>query len=292
MKKYVIIGNSAAGIAAAETIRGQDAEAAISIVSDETTFPYERHRVLDVLEGRVKEKDLVFRGEDFYKKNSIDFLSGREVAALHLTRKRVAFKDKETLDFDWLIIASGSAVQLPQIKGIQKEGVVALDGLRDVKFLRENLPLAQTVVVVGSDEPARCLARIIAAKKIEVKFFGDFSCAPEGVDVMSGHSIAEILGEAEVRAVRLANSKVVGVNLVVFTQPRRPRLDFLRDTEIKTREGILVDCAMRTNIPFVFAAGDVSEPAEERAKSGGWEGAAQEGRSIRFSGQRGAEDSA
>lgn len=284
MKKYVIIGNSAAGIAAAETIRGQDAQGRISIISDEDTLPYERHRVLDVLEGRAKEKDLVFRDEDFYKKNSIDLLSGREVVALHLTRKRVAFKDKETLDFDELIIASGSAVKLSQIKGIQKEGVVALDGLNDVKFLRENLPLAHTVVVVGSDETARRLARIVAAKKIEVKFFGDFPCASEGIDVMHGHSIIEILGESEVRAVRLANNKVVGANLVVFTQPRKPRLDFLRDTEIKTREGILVDGAMRTNIPFVFAAGDVSEPAEEQAKSCGWEAAVLEGRSIRFSG--------
>ena len=67
MKRIVIIGNSAAGVSAAESIRDQDKEAQITIVSDEPFAAYERYRILDFLEGKIREHDLHWRNQDFYK---------------------------------------------------------------------------------------------------------------------------------------------------------------------------------------------------------------------------------
>ena len=277
MKKIVIIGNSAAGIAAAEAIREKDKESSVAMVTSEPFLAYERPKILNLLAGKLKERDLFYRSADFYKNNAIDLRLEHEVKEVNLNRKKVVFKDQDPLEFDQLVIATGQGVVLPSLKGIHKEGVVALSGLADVKGVIEQLPVAHTVVVVGSGAIAVEVARIIAEKKMDVKFFGNPTGPVEGVDVMSAETITELIGESEVRAVRLANNKVIGASLVIFTEPRQPRMDFLADSQIRVNQGIIVDQGMRTSMPFVFACGDVAE-IEGREKSKNWSQAVEDGR--------------
>lgn len=279
MKKIVIIGNSAAGIAAAEAIRESDKESSVTIVSDEPFMAYERHKILGLLEGKIKERDLFYRDQDFYKNNGLDLILGREVVELNLNKKKAIFKDREFVGFDELLIASGAKVRLPKLPGIQKEGVVALNGLSELKYIADNLPIAHTVIVVGPGQMAEEVARIIAAKKIDVKYLGQLSAPIEGADVIFDNPILEILGDSEVRAVRLSTQKVIGASLVIFPGTGHANIDLVKDTEIKVNKGIVVDEAMRTNMPFVLAAGDVCEYQDEnRHKVRGWESAQNDGR--------------
>lgn len=275
MKKNVIIGNSAAGITMAETIRQFDKDSAVTIVSAEPFLSYDRCRVLNFIAGKVREKELFLKSEDFYEANGIELLLEREVVDVNFDRKRVFFKTKGFLDFDNLMIASGCGVQLPVLKGIQKQGVVALNGLNDVKFISENLPIAHTVVIVGDDTLAQELAVIIVQRGIEVKLMGKLDASMDGVDVISDNAITEVLGDGDVRAVRLCSNKVIGASLVIFTSPRRPNVDFLKETPIRINKGILVDEAMRTNIPFVFAAGGAAEFLN-RNRVPGWNNSVEE----------------
>ena len=279
MKKIIIIGNSAAGIAAAEALREKDKESFLAIISSEPFLAYHRPKILSFLEGTIKEKDLYFRNQDFYKNNAIELILEKEVTALNLNKKKVIFKEKDFMEFDQLVLATGCRVALPSLKGIQKAGVVAFNGLKDAKFIIENLPIAHTVIIVGSDQTAVALARIVASKKIEVKFFAGIAEPLEGVDVIADNPITEILGDSDAKAVRLSNNKVIGASLVIFTSPRQPEFDFLKDTEIKTNRGILVDSQMRTNIPFVYAAGDICE-FTDREKICDWQNAQQEGQTA------------
>ncbi len=272
MKKILIIGNSAAGTSAAASIREFDKEARITIVSREQFPAYERHKILDYLEGKLKEKDLFFRNQDFYSKNSIELFLDSEVSELNLNRKKAMFKNRDSIEFDFLVIASGAKVKLPVIKGIQKEGVLAFGDLSSVKFLIENLPIAHTVIIVGSDTIAKRIARIVASKKIEVKLFGTSVEPTEGVEVISDNPIMEILGDSEVKAVRLANNKVIGASIIVFCQPRSAAVDFLKDSGVNIGQSILVDAQMRTNYPFVFAIGDCAESAD-RTLAQDWDSA-------------------
>ena len=279
MKRIVIIGNSAAGVAAAEALRQRDKESRISIVSKESFLAYERPKILDFLEGKLKERQLCYCPQDFYKNNDIDLVLEREVVELNLNKKKVIFKDRDFIEFDELVIATGAKVALPAVKGIQKEGVVAFNGLKDAKFIFDNVPIAHTVVIVGEGGIAEQMARIIAAKKIEVKFFGTLSQPIEGVDVITDQTIVEILGDSDAKAVRLSNQKVLGASLVIFTGPTQPQCDFLKETQIKINRGILVDGSLRTNCPFVFAVGDASESCNGE-KQRGWTVAQAEGRRL------------
>lgn len=279
MKRIVIIGNSAAGIAASEAIRESDKESSITIVSDEPFVAYERHKILGLLEGKIKERDLFYRDQDFYKNNALDLLLGREVVELNLNKKKVIFKDREFVGFDELLIASGARVSLPKLPGIQKDGVVALNGLSELKYIVDNLPIAHTVIIIGPGQVAEELARIIAAKKIDVKYLGALSGPIEGVDEICDNPVLEILGDSEARAVRLSTQKVVGASLVIFPRTGHANIGPVKDTQIKVNKGIVVDEAMRTNVPFVLAAGDVCEYQDEnRHKVCGWESSQSEGK--------------
>lgn len=277
MKKIVIIGNSAAGIAAAEAIREKDKASQLSIVSEENTVAYQRPKLLSLLEGKMREGEIILRSADFYRNNNIELFLDRKVTGISVNRRKLHFKDGEPMDFDALLIAAGRKVAVPDIKGVQKEGVVVFSCLESMRFIQDNLPIAHTVIIVAGGAAAEPLARFIAGKKIEVKFFGDLPSPPEGVEVINDNPLLEILGEGEVRAVRLASQKVIGASLVIYTGPYEPRIDFLRDTDIKIDKGILVDSALRTNIPYIFAAGDVCAFADKE-KTCGWEAAAAEGR--------------
>ncbi len=278
MKRIVIIGNSAAGIAASEAIRESDKESSITIISDEPFMAYERHKILGLLEGKIKERNLFYRDQDFYKNNGLGLILGREVVELNLNKKKAVFKDKGFVEFDELLIASGARVSLPKFPGIHKKGVVALNGLSELKYIVDNLPIAHTVIIVGPGQVAEEVARIIAAKKIDVKYLGALSVSIEGVDVIFDNPILEILGDSDARAVRLSTQKVIGASLVIFPGTGQANIDLVKDTQIKVNNGIVVDEAMRTNVPFVLAAGDVCEYQDEnRHKVRGWESARSEG---------------
>lgn len=277
MKKIVIIGNSAAGIAAAEAVRDADKESSITILSREASYAYDRTKLLRLLASQLKERELVYRNADFYRNHAIDLRLEAQAVELNLSKRKVILKDDTFVPFDALLLATGRQVTLPKIKGAQKEGVVALNDLKDIKYILDNLPVAHTVVVVGSGLLARETARVIAEKKIEVKFLGALDEPAEGVDVIAQNPLIEILGESEAKAVRLANQKVIGASMVIFAQEPAPELEILRDTGILTDGGIIVDDAMRTNIDFVLAAGDVAS-LDGQEKTGGWDQAIAQGR--------------
>lgn len=218
MKQIVIIGNTVEGIKAAQEARDRDKEARIVILSEESVPAYEKPLLLKLLEGKMKEREILYRGPDFYKNFNIDLVIGAEVEHISPGRKRIVLKDRdrEPIPYDEIILAAGSRFIKPALKGIQKEGVVTPNTLQDFKFLIDNLPIAHTVCIVGPGPTAEDLARIIAAKKIEVKFFGFLSVPIEGVEAIADNPILEILGEAEVKAVRLSSQKVLGASLVIF----------------------------------------------------------------------------
>jgi nitrite reductase (NADH) large subunit len=277
MKRIVIIGNSAAGIAAAETVRATDKESSIIIFSEESTLAYDRTRILKLLAAKIRERELVYRNADFYKNNALDLRLESQAVELNLNKKKVILKDDTFTVFDVLLLATGRKTPLPKIKGVQKEGVVAVNSLKDIKYIIDNLPVAHTAVVIGSGLIAEETARVIAEKQIEVKFFGSLSGPIEGVDVVADNPVVEILGETEAKAVRLSNQKVIGASLVIFAAPAEPCLDLVRDTEIKAEKGILVDDRMCTSVDFVLAAGDVASFAGQE-KIYGWDQALAEGR--------------
>lgn len=116
--KYVIIGNSAAGIKCAETIRENDPAGQITILSDEIYHAYSRCLLPDYLAGDRDEDSKRIRDIDFYEKNKIVVHFRLKAEKIEPEKKEVILEDGSSIPYDKLLIATGSSSLMPPIPGL------------------------------------------------------------------------------------------------------------------------------------------------------------------------------
>lgn len=282
MKTYVIIGNSAAGIATAESIRESNKEDKIMIISDENYPAYYRYLIPSYLRGDIKEEKLLYRNLDFFKQNNIDLLLNTEAIEIRTKKNTVILQKKDEssfkkihLEYDCLVLTNGASPEFPEIKGIHKKGVFGFRNINDAKQISEFLPISDTACVLGEGIVGLKVAYALRKRGLEVKVVigsnqllsqvfdkesGEIfqqAIKKNGIEVVVESDIATIIGNGYVKAVKLANGKVFGSSIVVIDKGVRPNVDLVKGTEIEIEDGIIVDDYMRTNIPNIFAAGDV-----------------------------------
>lgn len=283
MAKVVIIGNSAAGFAACDTLIRNAPELDIVVISGETYLAYRRSLLLDYLSGGVAENDLFLCDGDFYKRNNIIFLQNYEVTRLETKKQRVVFKDTSKLDYDYLIIASGQRVNIPDIPGKTKDGVFSLYNLEEAKKIKQLLAIIPLICLVGESQLCLSFLEKFAVKDKEAKIISkprpESFVSTEKIEWIDNCQISELIGEgAELKALKLDSGKVIGTSFVLFLGNYVASSDFLKETEINNSGGyIIVDDNMRTNVGNVFACGSVcaKEGVSKNKKS--WQEAASEG---------------
>ena len=275
--EYVIIGNGIAGVTAAETLRIEDATCLITIVADEPFPVYYRPALKDYLGGHVPEEKLWARPSTFYKQQRIRFMSGRAVA-IYPTQQRVQLSNGQSIGYHKLLLAHGAQPHQLTCPGTTLAGVFTLRTLEDYQRVVQRLRTAQHVVVCGSGTLALESAETLAHQGYKVTHLlrygtlwsdvldstaSDMVLQEErrlGIDVQMNEEIAEILGEAgQVRKVVTTHGKQIPCDIVLIAIGIRPNIDFVRQSGIACGHGIKVDTTMRTNMPNIYAVGDVIE---------------------------------
>jgi NAD(P)H-nitrite reductase large subunit len=115
--KYVIIGNSAAGIGAVEGIRQMDKQGAITVITNEPYHTYSRPLISYLLLGKVTEETMKYRSDTFYADNNVRLVNAAatEIDAKH---KQVLLSDGSKVPFDKLLVATGSSAFIPPVEGL------------------------------------------------------------------------------------------------------------------------------------------------------------------------------
>ena len=148
--KYLIIGNSAGGIGAAEAIRDVDKVGSITIVSDESYPAYSRPLISEYLAERCSMQRMLFRPPDFYQKNNIRAILGEKVAELNADKHAIKLDDGRTMTWEKLLLATGGSAIVPRIEGVGLKGVFTFTALDDAKaidqFLNEHRRKARAAV--------------------------------------------------------------------------------------------------------------------------------------------------
>ena len=307
MKKFLIIGNSAAGIAAAEGIRAKNKDDKITIVSDENYPCYSRCLISYYLAGAIKEKGVVYRDEQFFKQNNIELLLNRKAVSLRPKKSTVVVEEKQddsvkkaSLEYDYLILANGASAKMLDIKGIKKKGVFGFRTIEDAKQISTLVPISTTGCVLGGGLIGLKAAYGLKKRGLEVKVLIrsnqvlsqvlDKESADmfqqrihdNGIEIVTGVDVSEILGNGDVKAVKLGSNKVIGCSIVVVGKGVNPNIELVKESGVETAEGIIVGEGMRTNIENIFAAGDVCEtydPAlDKRVVNALWPNAVEQGR--------------
>ncbi len=276
-KQYLIIGNSAAGIAAVEAIRRRDTAGLITVVSDEDYPAYCRCLISYYLAGDVKEDKIFYRAASFYKENNVELILNKKVTRVDPKKNRVICEDKSQLSYDALLIATGSHPRIPEIKGIKKKGVFGFRTIKDAKDIEGLLFCTDAICVLGGGLVGLKAAYALKKRKVAVKVIVksdqilsqmlDFPAAglvqrrleENGIEVIAGQDITEVIGEGEIRAVKLDSGKALECSMVIIGKGVRANMDLVKDTEVKVNRGIIANSDLKTNIPNIFSAGDVSE---------------------------------
>jgi len=280
--KYLIIGNSAGGIGAAEAIRGVDKAGTLAIVSDEPYPAYSRPLISEHLaEGRSLER-MLYRPADFYQKNKIKTVFGDKVKRIDFSGRTIELAGGRTIAWQKLLLATGGSPIVPDMKGKELKGVftfTTLDDARDIdSFLKQRQGKMRAVVIggglIGVSATEALLKRGVGVSIVEMKdwvlntILDEEAAALEakalikaGVDIITGHTIARINSSllGEVNGVSLDDGRTLACDMVVVAIGVTPRLDLVADNGVRTNRGIIVDRRMATSIADVYACGDVAE---------------------------------
>jgi NAD(P)H-nitrite reductase large subunit len=277
MKQFVIIGNSAAGIATVEAIRQKDKTSKILVFSDEDYSAYCRCLISYYLAGDIKEDKILYRAESFYKENNIELLLNKKVMRIDPKKNRIVCEDKTQFNYDALLIATGASPKFPETKGIKKRGVFGFRTIKDTKDISGLLPVTKAACVLGGGLIGLKGAYGLKKRNVEVKVIIkskqvlsqmlDFEAAgfmqrrleENGIEIILGQDVDEIIGNGDIKAVKLDSGKAFESSLIIIGKGVSPNIDLIKETEIKFNEGILANNSMQTNMPNIYTAGDCAE---------------------------------
>jgi NAD(P)H-nitrite reductase large subunit len=283
MPKYVIVGACAAGIGAVEAIREVDPVGTITVISEETCPHYSRPMISDFVSGKANLEKMKTRDDQFWKKNTVQALTGKKAVKLNLADKTVALDSGDNVKYEKLLIATGGKPFVPKMEGTDKDGVFTFTTLNDAEQLttKINVTNAKSAVVIGAGLIGISVTEALVKRGLKVTLVElqdkilsllldpkaseivEDAVKKAGVTIITGQSVQRIVGKPEnnqvVGGVFLTKGETVPTDLVIVAIGVIPRTELVTGTEVKTNRGIIVDNSMQTNIPDVYASGDVAE---------------------------------
>jgi len=276
--KYLVIGNSAGGVGAAEAIRQVDKEGGLTIVSEERYPAYSRPLIAKYLSKERTLEGMLFRSSDFYDQNNILFLPGKKVTHVELDGQTASLDDGGQITWEKLLLAVGGKPIFPRIEGSDRAGVFTFTNLDDAKAIDRYLGNRKRAVVIGGGLIGISATEALAKRGLDVAVVEmkerilntildekASSMAEEvleqaGVTIVTDHTVVEVNGRESVEGVTLDNGEELRCDLLLVAIGVSPRSELALDAGLDTKRGIIVDRYMATSHPHVHACGDVAEP--------------------------------
>jgi NADPH-dependent 2,4-dienoyl-CoA reductase/sulfur reductase-like enzyme len=273
----VIVGGGLAGARAIREYRAAGGSGSIALLSREESLPYHRPPLSKrYLRGEVERDGTLVEPQEFYEENGVEVLLGTEVTAIEPRERAVRTAGGASYGYGKLLVATGAQPRTLDVPGATLPGVFSLRSLEDSTAIREAAAQARDAVVVGSGfigmEVAASLTELgldVSLLSRDVELFASLR-SPEisdhlvalyrrrGVDVIRGDEVRAFHGGERLDTVELRSGRRLGAGLAVIGVGVQPAVSFLGGSGISTDDGILVDAKFETNVPGVFAVGDVA----------------------------------
>ena len=275
--KYIIIGNGAAGMAAAESIRERDTEGEIVIYSSEDRYHYSRPRIIEYLSGSLSDEKLTIRGKEFYEKKNIRLVKPARIEVIDSVGRTLSLRGGEVESFDRLIIASGASSFRPPVEGSGLDSVFTLRTIDDADRILARCAGRKQAVVLGGGllgiETAASLTKL-GMKTTVVEMFDRLlprqldaegaavlqsMLEKKGLSFLLGKQAATIRKNGEATTLAFRDGATIEADIVVFSAGIVSNTELARGAGIVCDRGIVVDEHMETNVPGIFAAGDAAQ---------------------------------
>ena len=275
---YVIAGAGLAGAKAAETLRSEGLDGPVVLIGDEEERPYERPPLSkDYLVGKAERETIYVHPENWYAENKVELRLGSPVTAIDRAGRQVALADGSQVGYAKLLLATGSSPRLLAVPGADADGVLYLRRAADSDRIKAILGSASRIAVIGAGwigleaaaaartagvEVTICetaglpLLRVLGPEVAQV--FADLH-REHGVDLRFSVQVEEITtAGGRARGVRLADGSHIEADAVIVGVGIVPNAQLAAAAGLEVSNGIVVDAALRSSDPDIFAAGDVA----------------------------------
>jgi NAD(P)H-nitrite reductase large subunit len=279
-KRYLIIGNGASGTYAAETIRKTDTEGEITLVTNEPYPLYNRVALPPFLRDEAKREKVFLRTPEQHEQKGIKLLVNTQISALNTQAREATSADGQCFPYDRLLIATGGRPNPLPAPGATPDvhGIYNFQYWDDAAAIRERMNTAKHAVVVGGSYIAYELAEAYRHHGLQVTWLirgprflrrvldedggalVDDIARTAGVEIVYGGEVQEVHAkDGQVCGVTTTTGNYVQCDMLGVGLGVKMNVDFLTDTSIKVRNGILTNEYLETNVSDVYAAGDVAE---------------------------------
>ena len=276
-KKVIIIGNGIAGITCARHIRKQS-NFDITVISSESKYFYSRTALMYIYMGHMKQEHTKPYEDFFWEKNRINLVQAH-VQEIYSAENNIQLSDGTKLNYDFLVIATGSKSNKFGWPGQDLQGVQGLYNLQDLQTMEQHTKDIKHAVVVGGGLIGIETVEMLLSRNITVSFlireksFWDTILPKEEseminkiilhhkVDLQLGTELKEIKSHnaAKVTSVITSKGEEINCGFVALTVGVSPNISFVNDSGVETDRGVLIDNNFRTNIENIFAIGDCAQ---------------------------------
>ncbi|WP_342043725.1 nitrite reductase large subunit NirB [Bacillus sp. OTU2372] len=281
MKKLVMIGNGMAGVRTIEEILKLNTEQfEITIFGEEPHPNYNRIKLSNILQGNTNFDDIIINPLEWYKENNIQLYTGEAIVSIDVESKRVISDQGREVEYDELIIATGSNSFILPIPGADKIGVTGFRDIKDCEMMIKSAGQYQKAVVIGGGllglEAARGLLNL--GMKVDVVHLMPHlmerqldpiassllktELESQGMNFFMEKQTVGILGDERVTGLRFKDGSEVEADLVVMAIGIKSNIQVAKDSGIYVNRGIVVNDYMETSVPHVYAVGECAEHRE------------------------------
>ncbi len=279
--KYVIIGNSYAGLSCVDAIRRFDKTGEITIISDEPYKAYARPLISYYLEGKTTDETIWYKDDNYYEKNDARTMFGKTVSSVDTASKNVVLDDGSIVKYDKLFIGTGGVPFVPPLEGFNPASPMmgTFTKLNDAKKMEAASKVAKNkeAIVIGggliglkASEGLRALGMHVTIVELLPRVLGlaldEISgqitakrLNKNGIDTVTNDTVIKINldGTGNPESVTLKSGRELIADIVVVGVGVRPNVAFLEGSGIKVDRGIIVDKTMMTSVEDIYAGGDV-----------------------------------
>lgn len=279
MKKYVVIGASAAGVGCSTKLRELDQSAQITMIGADKKLPCNRCLISEILSGEKTEHDVLTKDLNYFENQNIKVMLNTLVTDIFPQEKTIRLASGEKIPFDKLFIGTGKSGFIPQLPGSNLKGVFAFYGLPDVNDIinfinKDNIKKA---VVIGAGLTGLECADALSSKGISVdviersphvlpvqidqagaEYIQNLMKKKE-IQLFTEQSVEQIIGDAngKVSEILLSSKQKIPADMVIFATGGKTNLQLALNAKLETTSsGIITSSTMQTSNPDIFAGGD------------------------------------
>ena len=275
MKNLVIVGGGQSAAQCVLTLKRNDFKNKITLISEEKHIPYQRPPLSkEYLSDEVALERVYMKSKEFYDQNNVEIISSTKVIAIDRSKKSLTLSNTENLQYENLVLATGSRVRKLEVEGSHLSNINYLRTIEEADQLKKYFKLGKKLVVIGAgyiglEVAAAAIKKGLGVTVIEMadrvmnrtvdpiisKYF-DSLHRSKGAEIILNAALERFEGRKQVEKVICSNGKILEADGVVVGVGIMPNQEIAKSAGLTCNNGIVVDEYGRTEDPFIFACGD------------------------------------